>query len=41
MPLTNNELQIVIDLIEERLERQYNIDYQTIFDKLTTFKEGN
>ena len=40
MPLTNNELQTVIDLIDARLERQYNQEYQTILDKLTKLNGG-
>ena len=35
MPLTNTELQTVIDLVDARLDRQYNEEYQTILDKLT------
>ena len=35
MPLTNDELQLVVDLVDERLSRQYNYEYQTISDKLT------
>tara|TARA_A100001035_G_scaffold198673_1_gene159306 strand:+ start:598 stop:729 length:132 start_codon:yes stop_codon:yes gene_type:complete len=35
MPLTNTELQTVIDLIDARLDRQYNEEFQTILDKLT------
>ncbi len=38
MPLTNTELQTVIDLVDERLDRQYNEEYQTILDKLTEFQ---
>ena len=41
MPLTNNELQTIIDLIDARLERQYNQEYQTILDKLTKLNGGN
>ena len=33
--LTQDELQSVIDLVDARLERQYNEEYQTILDKLT------
>ena len=38
MPLTADELQTVIDLVDVRLERQYNEEYQTILDKLTEFQ---
>ena len=38
MPLTNTELQTVIDLVDARLDRQYNEEYQTILDKLTDFQ---
>ena len=38
MPLTQDELQTVIDLVDARLERQYNEEYQTILDKLTEFQ---
>ncbi len=38
MPLTDDELQTVIDLVDARLERQYNEEYQTILDKLTEFQ---
>ena len=38
MPLTNTELQTVIDLVDARLDRQYNEEYQTILDKLPEFK---
>ena len=38
MPLTADELQTVIDLVDARLERQYNEEYQTILDKLTEFQ---
>ena len=42
MPLTKKELKIVVDLIDARLERQYNYEYQTISDKLTKLlKENN
>ena len=30
MPLTQDELQTVINLVDARLERQYNEEYQTI-----------
>jgi len=33
--LTQDELQTVINLVDDRLERQYNEEYQTILDKLT------
>ncbi len=33
--LTDNEMQLLIDLVDSRLERQYNEDYQNILDKLT------
>jgi len=35
MPLTEDELQTVINLVDARLDRQYNEEYQTILDKLT------
>ena len=35
MPLSNYELQLVVDLVDERLTRQYNYEYQKISDKLT------
>ena len=38
MPLTQDELQTVINLVDARLERQYNEEYQTILDKLTEFQ---
>ena len=38
MPLTQDELQTVIDLVDARLERQYNEEYQNILDKLTEFQ---
>ena len=41
MPLTADELQTVIDLVDARLERQYNEEYQTILDKLTEFQWRN
>ena len=33
--LTQDELQTVINLVDDRLDRQYNEEYQTILDKLT------
>ena len=41
MPLTQDELQTVIDLVDARLERQYNEEYQNIIDKLTEFQWRN
>ena len=38
MPLTEDELQTVINLVDDRLDRQYNEEYQTILDKLTEFQ---
>ena len=38
MPLTQDELQTVINLVDSRLERQYNVEYQTILDNLTEFQ---
>ena len=38
MPLTADELQTVINLVDDRLDRQYNEEYQTILDKLTEFQ---
>ena len=38
MNLTQNELQTLINLVDARLERQYNEEYQTILDKLTEFQ---
>ena len=38
MPLTQDELQTVINLVDARLERQYNEEYQTILDKLTEYQ---
>ena len=35
MPLTQDELQTLINLVDDRLERQYNEEYQNILDKLT------
>ena len=35
MPLTSDELQTVINLVDARLDRQYNEEYQRILDKLT------
>ena len=37
MNLTQDELQTLINLVDARLERQYNEEYQTILDKLTEF----
>ena len=39
MPITQDELQTVIELVDARLDRQYNEEYQTILDKLTEFYE--
>ena len=36
--LTDDELQTVINLVDARLDRQYNEEYQTILDKLTEFQ---
>ena len=33
--LDDAELQSVIDLVDARLDRQYNEEYQNILDKLT------
>ena len=41
MPLTQSELQTLINLVDARLERQYNEEFQTILDKLTEFQERN
>ena len=38
MPLTEEELQTVINLVDARLDRQYNEEYQRILDKLTEFQ---
>ena len=38
MPLTEDELQTVINLVDSRLDRQYNEEYQNILDKLTEFQ---
>ena len=38
MPLTHEELQTLINLVDARLDRQYNEEYQTILDKLTEFQ---
>ena len=38
MNLTQEELQTLINLVDARLERQYNEEYQTILDKLTEFQ---
>ena len=41
MPLTQSELQTLIDLVDARLERQYNEEFQTILEKLTEFQWRN
>ena len=41
MPLTKSELQTLIDLVDARLERQYNEEFQTILEKLTEFQWRN
>ena len=41
MPLTQDELQTVINLVDARLDRQYNEEYQNILDKLTEFQWRN
>ena len=41
MPLTQSELQTLINLVDARLERQYNEEYQNIIDKLIEFQERN
>ena len=41
MPLTQSELQTLIDLVDARLERQYNEEFQTILEKLTQFQWRN
>ena len=41
MPLIESELQTLINLVDARLERQYNEEFQTILDKLTEFQERN
>ena len=33
--LTIDEIQTLINLVDARLERQYNEEYQTILEKLT------
>ena len=33
--LSQGELQTLINLVDARLERQYNEEYQNILDKLT------
>ena len=38
MPLSQDELQTVIDLVDARLMRQYNEEYQNILDKLTEYQ---
>ena len=41
MPLTESELQTLINLVDARLERQYNEEFQIILNKLTEFQERN
>ena len=41
MPLNQSELQTLINLVDARLERQYNEEFQTILEKLTEFQERN
>ena len=41
MPLTQSELQTLIDIVDARLERQYNEEFQTILEKLTEFQWKN
>ena len=41
MPLTQSELQTLIDLVDARLERHYNEEFQTILEKLTEFQWRN
>ena len=41
MPLTESELQTLINLVDARLERQYNEEYQNILEKLTEFQWRN
>ena len=41
MPLTQSELQTLIDLVDARLERQYNEEFQTILEKRTEFQWRN
>ena len=38
MNLTQDELQTLINLVDARLERQYNEEYQTILWFITIFK---
>ena len=38
MPLTQDELQTLINLVDDRLERQYNEEFQNILDKLTEYQ---
>ena len=38
MNLTQDELQTLINIVDARLEIQYNEEYQTILDKLTEFQ---
>ena len=40
MPLNQEELQTLIDLVDARLERQYNEEFQTILDKLTEYQDA-
>ena len=35
MPLSQGELQTLTNLVDARLERQYNEEFQNILDKLT------
>ena len=39
MPLTNEELQLVVDLVDARLRREYNYQFQIISEKLTKLLE--
>ena len=41
MNLTQDELQTLINLVDARLERQYNEEFQIILNKLTEFQERN
>ena len=41
MPVSQDDLQTVINLVDARLDRQYNEEYQTILDKLTEFQWRN
>jgi hypothetical protein len=40
MPLNQEELQTLIDLVDARLERQYNEEFQTILDKLIEYQDA-